>query len=103
MADEDGVLGNLPRSRPGRRSAKRETHTAGAAAQRAERTGAPAARPAASSTRAPKVEASPRAEERREASNPISGALRVGAKVAGTGLRIATGVAGHVLRRLPRP
>jgi hypothetical protein len=56
MADDGGVLGNLPSSRPGRRSAKRSTggtpaKSAGEAAERAEVAGKAAARP----TRTPKA------------------------------------------------
>ena len=105
MVDDDGVLGNLPRSRPGQRSAKRATAAPAAAARRAERSGAPAAKPAAHTTRPPKAQAPPPPppEERPETTDPIRGALRAGAKVAGTGVRILAGVAGYVLRRLPRP
>jgi hypothetical protein len=48
MTDEGGVLGNLPNSRPGRRSAKRETpaKAAGKAAVKAEASGTAAAKPA---------------------------------------------------------
>ena len=103
MVDDDGVLDNLPRLRPGQRSAKRATQTSGEAAQRAEQSDAPAAKPAAHTTRPPKAQAPPPPEERPETSDPIRGALRAGAKVAGTGVRILAGVAGYVLRRLPRP
>jgi hypothetical protein len=105
MVDDDGVLDKLPRSRPGQRSAKRATQTSGEAAQRAEQSDAPAAKPAAHTTRPPKAQAPPPPppEERPETSDPIRGALRAGAKVAGTGVRTLAGVAGYVLRRLPRP
>jgi hypothetical protein len=84
MTDDDGVLGNLPRSRPGRRSAKRAQ--AGAAR-------APKRRPAASAPRP--------APER--TSDPVGGALRTATGVAAAGARVANGVAREVLRRLPRP
>jgi hypothetical protein len=51
MTDEGGVLGNLPNSRPGRRSAKRERPAKAAekAAVKAEASGTAAAKPAAAS------------------------------------------------------
>lgn len=47
MTDEGGVLGNLPNSRPGRRSAKRDrpAKAAAKAATKAEASGAAAAKP----------------------------------------------------------
>jgi len=77
--DDPGMLGNLPRSRPGRRSEKR--------------TGA--ARPSPPS-------GAPRAEPERS-DDPVGDALRTAAKGVGAGLRVANGVTRHVLRRLPRP
>lgn len=56
MVEDDGVLGNLPRSRPGTRSDKRKTGrpaaAAGAAAEKAEQKGTAAERPAARAKRA---------------------------------------------------
>jgi hypothetical protein len=51
MTDEGGVLGNLPNSRPGKRSAKRERPASAAekAAVKAEASGKPAAKPARTS------------------------------------------------------
>jgi hypothetical protein len=54
MADDEGVLGNLPRSRPGKRSAKRDSggrpsKTASKAAVKAEAAGKAAAKPARAS------------------------------------------------------
>lgn len=116
--DEPGLLGNLPRSRPGTRSTKRtgapDPATVAAEAQRerartADSKPAPARpkakkpatkRPApapAAQTRAPRPE-----PPAREAQQP-AGPLRSAAKVAETGLRVAEGVTREVLRRLPRP
>jgi hypothetical protein len=72
MADDGGVLGNLPRSRPGHRSEKRTEKTAAKAAARAERSGAKAASPpggakAASPTGAPKAASGPRSGSPRRA------------------------------------
>lgn len=73
------MLGNLPRSRPGRRSEKRAA--------------------------APKREApAPRAGAARESDpDPVGDALRTAARVVETGLHAANEVTREVLRRLPRP
>ncbi len=126
MAEEDGVLGNLPRSRPGRRSEKRgagrPAGAAEAAAEKAEQEDAPTAETASGSGRTGRARAKaaprrsgaqPRQERRqpedppREApssgGDPITGAMRAAGKVAGTGVQVAGAVAKEVLRRLPRP
>jgi hypothetical protein len=83
MADDGGVLGNLPHSRPGRRSDKRP-------AQRQEATEAPApsAKPDARDT---------------QGGDPVAGAIRTATGLAAAGARVANGVAREVLRRVPRP
>ena len=81
-SEEPGLLGNLPRSRPGRRSEKR----AGATSR------APAKQPPPSAQSAPE-----------RADDPVGDVLRVAAKGVGSGLRVANGVTRQVLRRLPRP
>jgi hypothetical protein len=114
MTDEDGgVLGNLPRSRPGQRSEKRTGGTAAKAAARAERTESEAASPrkaAAKKPAPPKQSAPPpgktaprRPEPARQAGDPVGDAIRTVTGVAATGARMAGGVAREVLRRLPRP
>jgi hypothetical protein len=117
MADDGGVLGNLPRSRPGQRSDKRTGKTAAKAAGRAERSGAKAAEPAAGAKPAasarpkprkpPAPETSPRSSSptapRDGGGDPVGGAIRTVAGVAGLGAKVAGGVAREVLRRLPRP
>ena len=98
MADEEGVLGNLPRSRPGRRSAKR-AHKPADDAARASR-----ADPRTAKQRAARPK--PAADERPQAassSGPVSGVLRTVTSLAGGGARLAHGAARGVLRRLPRP
>jgi hypothetical protein len=102
MPDEnDGVLGNLPRSRPGQRSSKR-----------AERPGASAAKAAADAERAGADAAEPASEEppRRapepppgRGGDPVGDAVRAAAKVAETTVRVGLGVTREILRRLPRP
>jgi hypothetical protein len=93
MSDDRGVLGNLPRSRPGQRSAKRAVKTAGDRAARPK--------PAAGARRA----AGAAAGERQAApsGDPVGTAIRGVAGLAVTGARVANGVAREVLRRLPRP
>jgi len=123
MNDDGGVLGRLPRSRPGTRSEKRATE---------ERKASPAATPKAKPPRpkaaapakpakakAPRAGAAPRARkpatppprarpehaapppERR--GDPLSEALRAGAKVAEGGVKLAGGLTRELLRRIPRP
>jgi hypothetical protein len=96
MTDDGGVLGNLPRSRPGQRSEKRTTAKAapaGGATKRpksAPRTAAPASESRDAQPAAP-------------AGDPVGDAIRTVSGVAATGARVAGGVAREVLRRLPRP
>jgi len=125
VADDPGVMGNLPRSRPGRRSEKRSTGASGrgrkpagagstpartAAAPSSSGEGGAPARPAPAprsarkpstgrgSTTAARAE---RAAARAGAGgpDPVGDALKVAGKLAGAGL----GIAAEVLRRLPRP
>jgi hypothetical protein len=79
MSPEDpGLLGNLPRSRPGHRSEKRR---------------APAP--------PPRSRKQPQEPERSD--DAVGDSLRAAAKGVGAGLRVANGVTREVLRRLPRP
>jgi hypothetical protein len=77
--DDRGLLGNLPRSRPGTRSEKRG--------------GAPSAE---------ESPASPKPAEP-AAGDPVGDALRTAARTAEAGLRTAGDVTREILRRLPRP
>ena len=139
MSDDKGVLGNLPRSRPGRRSDKRAGDTPDAApaaagrpadaaekaATRSEASETPVPKPPASKPRraaaakprpakrprpapaaAPKDKPVPDpAAPAPEASggDPVTDAARAAAKAVGTGVKIGTGLAQEILRRLPRP
>ena len=91
MSEEPSVLGNLPRSRPGQRSPRRQrdgSADAGPGDTAAARSG-----PARQS----------RATEPDEASaDPISGSLRAAGQVAGAALGAASRAAGGVLGRLPK-
>jgi hypothetical protein len=117
MDDDGGVLGRLPRSRPGTRSEKRSEAEARAkksppsasrpaggaarAASAAEQRGTRAARPAKGAPRAPSPPADETAADRR--GDPITDALRTTAKVAEGGVKLAGGLTRELLRRLPRP
>ena len=130
MTDEGGVLGNLPNSRPGRRSAKRDRPAKAAekAAVKAEASGAPAAKPARGSKAKPA-----RAKPRRRTTavkggapgdgvgvahdmdaqrghdspdtpgDPLGAAVRTAAGLAVTGVKVGGAVTKELLRRLPRP
>ena len=115
MTDEGGVLGNLPSSRPGRRSAKRDrpAKTAARAATKAEASGKAAAKPARTS-KAARTSPKPRppVEKPRPPVEPVApapsddpggAAVRTAAGVAVTGVKVAGAVTKELLRRLPRP
>jgi hypothetical protein len=98
MTDDPGVMGNLPRSRPGRRSDKRKSATTEArpAASKA-RLSPGRARPAADARpTAPK--AAPSDSEPRRG-DPIADAVHIATRIAGAGIGVAAGI----VRRLPRP
>jgi hypothetical protein len=127
MADDGGVLGNLPRSRPGQRSDKRDGRTAAKATAGAERADAKATAPpklaratgakrsgaaAAGAKRAAggttsrserTTRQAPPEPPASQAGDPVGDAIRTVTGVAATGARVAGGVAREVLRRLPRP
>jgi hypothetical protein len=97
MDEESGVLGNLPRSRPGTRSQKRDVKAK--AARSSEQRGARAARPSAQAKSRPKRPPEPAPRQ----GDPVGEAVRSAAKVAESGLKLANGLTREVLRRLPRP
>jgi hypothetical protein len=83
MSDDRGVLGNLPNSRPGRRSAKR---------------------PAAPGATTPRPTPAPPERPRRpDQTDRVGGAIRTATGIATAGARAANGVARELVRRLPRP
>jgi hypothetical protein len=117
-------MGNLPRSRPGQRSAKRAGSGATAkkaagggkqAAGRAKATkatkatgttsarGQRSARPKAAAPRSRPARAADEARRQPQPAtsgpDPLGDAVRVAAKLAGAGMGVAAGI----LRRLPRP
>ena len=102
--DEGDFLGNLPRSRPGTRSGRREpdrpADSAERAARSAEERSAPSARmPPAGTEGAPETPA----DEPGGSPDALGQAVDSAARLAGTGWRVATFVPREVLRRLPRP
>jgi hypothetical protein len=131
MNDDGGVLGRLPRSRPGTRSEKRAeagespdqqaarsrpAASTARAAKSAEQRKAKASRPAKAAAkgragqgagarsgagRAPRPSHSVPPEPRPR--DPIAGAVRTGVKVAEGGIKLAGGITRELLRRLPRP
>jgi hypothetical protein len=115
MADDGGVLGNLPNERPGRRSAKREkgaasagsggrpAKTAGKAATKAETAGKRAAAPPRTKPKAAAPPPPPPPEAAERSPDLVSTAVRTAAGVAGAGLRVTTAVGRELWRRLPRP
>lgn len=80
MADDGGVLGNLPHSRPGPRSAKRPAQP-----------------------QAPQPPPAGQTRETSEQTDPIGAAIRTAAGVAATGAKVASDVGRELVRRLPRP
>jgi hypothetical protein len=104
--DDGGVLGNLPRSRPGQRSEKRTGRTAAKATapgKTTARSAGAAERPKSAAREASSASESRDAPPASHAGDPVGDAIRTVTGVAATGARVAGGVAREVLRRLPRP
>ena len=93
MDEDPGVLGKLPRSRPGVRSAKRDAPA---------RTAKAPPRQATSPPTQPRSRPSPPPAPPRTA-DPIGDVVRTGAKVAEAGVKVAGGLTRGLLRRLPKP
>jgi hypothetical protein len=91
-SDQPGVLGNLPRSRPGQRSEKRAAPRAAVAATAAK----PASRTRKPASAAPRRE-QPVPEPAATSPDPLTAAFHLAGKVAEVGLKTA----GGILRRLP--
>jgi hypothetical protein len=88
MTDDGGVLGNLPNSRPGKRSEKRER---------------PAARAKRKRTAAVKKPGPPPSVPPSPAEDPVGAVVRTGLGIAETGVKVAGAVTRELFRRLPRP
>ncbi|HZI90750.1 MAG TPA: hypothetical protein VFD31_03865 [Thermoleophilaceae bacterium] len=101
MSDDPGLLGNLPRSRPGTRSDKRAS---GSAPKPAPAAAKPKPRPTAKPRPGAKVSnPKPRPAPETQPGDPVSEALKAAARIASAGARTANGVTREILRRLPRP
>jgi hypothetical protein len=114
MTGEDGVLGNLPNSRPGRRSAKRDGPAG------APRAGSAKAKPRVQRTTAVKGGGTedgvrlkhdigakgghdPVKTPETPGGDPLSAAVRTAAGLAIGGVKVAGAVTQELVRRLPRP
>ena len=127
MSDDPGLLGNLPRSRPGTRSDKRTTDAAAKPAAAKSAAAKPKARTKAKAKPRPKAKAraatkprpapkprpeakprpkvanpKPRPAPESQSGDPVSEALKAAGRLAGAGARTANGVTREILRRLPR-
>jgi hypothetical protein len=120
-SDEQGVLGNLPRSRPGQRSAKRgggstakaapatrakvakaKARTkakSSAAGTRAKRPRKPAAAPPKTTVTTASERREPPPQAPASGDDPVTGAVKVAAKVATIGPRAAIGITKRLLGR----
>jgi hypothetical protein len=121
-SDDPGVLGNLPRSRPGRRSAKRSSSSAakgGARTTRAKTGGAsPKARASAAKQRTRRSTTTTGARGKRsgastagsarrpqsairnpQSTDPLTQAVRLAGKVTELGVRTGVGVLKRLTRR----
>jgi len=108
MSDDPGLLGNLPRSRPGTRSDKRAS---GAAAKPAGANPKPSTAKAPTAKPKPRPKAKPRPKvanpkprpaPESQTGDPVSEVLKAAGRLAGAGARTANGVTREILRRLPR-
>jgi hypothetical protein len=99
--DEPGVLGNLPRSRPGRRSDKRGGTSTSARAKKppAKKPAAARAKPSTRAKPRPQPRPRPAPAARKSSPDPVGQAVELAGKVAAVGLRTAAGI----VKRLPRP
>jgi len=122
MSDDPGLLGNLPRSRPGTRSDKRASGVAAKPGSAKAKPSAAKAKPSAAKAKPrPKAKArsaakprpqakarlkvanpKPRPAPERQAGDPVSEVLKAAGRLAGAGARTANGVTREILRRLPR-
>jgi hypothetical protein len=111
MTDEGGVLGNLPNSRPGKRSAKRDGQPRAARSAKAER-----GRQRTTAVKSGGTEDGvgllqdmdvkrrhDPASAQEMPGDPLSAAVRSAAGLAVTGVKVAGAVTQELLRRLPRP
>ena len=106
MADEGGVLGNLPSARPGTRSAKRDRPAKAAekAAVRAEEAGKAAADPGrVSKPRSGADRVGTDEDPAGIAGDAVGAVVRGAAGAAIAGAKVAGALTQELFRRLPRP
>ena len=108
MTDDGGVLGNLPNSRPGKRSEKRERPAARAKRKRTAAVKKPGSgdgvvvdRDMRGEVRHDPVPPSPVPPPATE--DPVGAVVRTGLGIAETGVKVAGAVTRELFRRLPRP
>jgi hypothetical protein len=97
----DGILGNLPRSRPGVRSDKRAGGASPPKSTPAKPKAAGAKPRATKATAKPKAPPPPPPPQKQP--DTMARAVQLAGDVAETGIKVAAKVAVGVLRRLPRP
>ena len=105
MTDDPGLLGNLPRSRPGTRSDKRATGSAAKPkpAAKSEPVGAKTGPKGPTPKTRPKIaNPKPRPAPQPSPGDPVTETLKVAARIAGAGASTVNGVTRGILRRLPR-
>ena len=114
MTGDDGVLGNLPNSRPGRRSAKRDrpvkAKPGGASKPRQQRERTTAVKGVGTEDGVrlkhdigAKGGHDPARARETPGGDPLSAAVRTAAGLAIGGAKVAGAVTQELLRRLPRP
>ena len=115
MTDDGGVLGNLPNSRPGKRSEKRTSAKPGARAagksgpKKAAQPKRTAAVKKPGSGDRVVVEHDMGAQVRHDpvplpaTEDPVGAVVRTAAGAAATGVRVAGAVSRELFKRLPRP
>ncbi len=91
-ADDEGILGNLPRSRPGQRSSRRKP---------ASGAGAPSRQRARRDPSSATTGSSSAADATANGVDPLSGALRAAGALAQGGIKGASRLASGALSRLP--
>ena len=115
MTDDGGVLGNLPNSRPGKRSEKRNAGAGRTAKAPAQRKRTAAVKKPGSGDRVV-VDRDMRGKGRHDpvppaptqvppspAEDPVGAVVRTATGVAVTGVRVAGALSREVIKRLPRP
>jgi hypothetical protein len=103
MTDDGGVLGNLPNSRPGKRSEKRSGAKPGAQRKRTAAVKKPGSgdRVVVEHDMGAQVRHDPVPPPATE--DPVGAVVRTAAGAAATGVRVAGALSRELFKRLPRP